>query len=237
MLHPLYPHLWARPSCLNKTKTKKKQEKKKKGQLIHLVQRWASVFFRPVQWKISVSSVFLDPGVGLFRKTRVRIRECESINTRPLTLCLPACPPTLVTSLFFWTSIVYLLFVCVYKKIRNVFVFYFVFLHWHRSVSKRAHRTGRAWEKDPPPNDVQWKNGSLSLSNVTHQSFSDFRLAILFLRCTVYILQHTNTGCNFCFLLLFCFCNLLNVHVYLTYWLDGNAVRTSESFSPYCIRR
>lgn len=119
----------------------------KKGQLIHLVQWRASVFFGPCSvWKSVFSQCFLTPSVSLFRKTRVRTQE--STNTHPLTLCLPACPPVLpfvMSPAIISLNQLFTSSLCPCKK-KKVFVLYF-FPHWHCSVSSvRIRRDGRGKE-------------------------------------------------------------------------------------------
>lgn len=130
----------------------------------------------------------------------MRIRECESINTRPLTLCLPACPPILPLSRLYFPNQYCLPPLCVCIKMCLSFDFFSIDI-----VQCQAC----AWEKDPLQVTFN-ERMEVSVCLMSRSNHFQIQSCILFLRCTVYILQHRNTGCNFHFFVtVFCFVTCL----------------------------
>lgn len=111
-------------------------------------------------------------------------------------------------------------------RVKTVFVILiFSSLAFVKCQRVRIGRDGRG--KAPVPHNERMK---VCLMSHNSSFFSDFRLAYSF--CAVlYISSNTETQRLLFFIFYYIlFCNLLNVHVYLTYRLDRKSARTPESF-------
>lgn len=156
-----------------------KKKKKKKGQLIHLVQRWASVFFGPRcgnRCFLSVSWPRCWPvSENTCAYSRVWVYKHTPFNIVPA--CLPA-NTSVVTSLFS-EPVLFTSSLCVYK---NVFVFYFSPLTLFSVKRARGKKTPSKWRSMK-----EWK-----FKFVLCHTVIIFRLAYSF--CAVlYISSNTET--------------------------------------------